>query len=212
MSGKLIYVPKTWKLNNTDFDLKANEEYKIIMNDDSVRYITIDTITKPEGEGSEIITPKVILIEGSMFVMRKATSEDCIFAKDIKEIIPVSTKYNRSSRSVKDKIEETQPFTFAFDSTKFQSQYKITIFTGEFVALSTINKKATDSRNRILYGEIEDVKYNEEINEDEIIFNRYISNKGVRSIYTMNLPISSLLGIFRYDLQIIEDKKEIEEE
>ena len=105
--------------------------------------------------------------------------------------------------------KDTQAFTFAFDSEKYSSQYRITVYAQEFIALALKSESDFNKKSRTIYGEIKDV-----IPENnEILIYRYVSNKGVRDVYPMSIDLSSLLGVYRYDLEIeYKDTSEDEEE
>ena len=72
---------------------------------------------------------------------------------------------------------------------------KFSVVRGVSLAVKDINDP--NKKSRSFYGHIIDV----DSESDTIIFSRYVSNRGVRDIYTHKLPLSALLGVYRYELE-----------
>ena len=66
------------------------------------------------------------------------------------------------------------------------------------VALAVKDINDSNKKSRSFYGHVIDV------NDEIIKFSRYISNHGVRDVYTMEIPINTLLGVYRYELELSE--------
>ena len=211
---KLVYVPRSWMVSFNDANgvlhenvmLKANREYAIVTDGKKI-VITVVGIRSNEETSKEYILSKIVLHDGYMRVMEK--QEVAIDLDTVTEITEVKSKYVKAARSIKTMGKDTQAFTFAFDSEKYSSQYRITVYAQEFVALALKSESDFNKKSGTIYGEIKDV-----IPENnEILIYRYVSNKGVRDVYPMSIDLSSLLGVYRYDLEIeYKDTSEDEEE
>jgi len=147
----------------------------------------------------------VLLNAGTKYVIKDA--EKLLIDLDtVTDIIPIISKYVKSTNSNRNKdIDEEKSFTFAFDTEKYSSKYRITVNAGEFVSLAVKDINEPNKKSRSYYGHITDV----DSDNGKIAFTRYISNHGVRDIRKISLPISALLGVYRYELAI-EVKESIE--
>lgn len=209
---KLVYVPRNWKVSfvdstgneQNDFVLRANAEYRIVC--DGIPYNATIAGIRVE-EGKTFIVAKVLMYDGYLNVMEKRA--DHRFDVDlVTEITPICTKYIKTSRSNREKkVTNGAPntFTFAFDTEKYASQYRISIYAGEFVALALKDPTDSNKKSRSIFGHIIDVN----AENDEIKFARYISNKGVRDVNEITIALSSLLGIYRYELKIADLAEEL---
>ena len=213
---KIVYVPRNWKVSyvdtagnkHNDVELRVNSGYRITTND-AVHYVTIGGIRTEENKN--YIVAKVIMVPGTMNVMKKA--EDVKIDVDtVIDIAEVSSTYHKLFRSNREKASESENvFTFAFDTEKYSTKYRISINAGEFVSLAVKDIKDPNKKSRSFYGHIIDVDNNAGI----IKFSRYITNKGVRDVFIQNIPLTSLLGVYRYELVLLdinttEDKTESE--
>ncbi len=200
---KLVYVPRNWKVNYVDetgndqsIALRANEEYHIVEN--GIPYTTTVAGIREE-EGKHYILAKVMMYPGFMNVMEKV--EDRRFDIDqVTEIYPTISKYVKTTRSNRDKRvkDDVNIFTFAFDSEKYPSQYRISIYAGEFVCLALKDSSDPNKKSRSIYGHIVDV----DAENQQIKFSRYVTNRGVRDVYDYTVDLNTLLGIYRYELEI----------
>lgn len=199
MSEKVVYVPRSWNItisNGDSYSLRANEEYRIVMADGSCHDMTIGNIVNKDGK--TFIIPKVLMYRGAMNVMKKVSTIE-IDAHDIENISAITTSYNRANRSSHDiDGKNSNSFTFAFDTDKYSSQYRITIYQGEFVCLALKNNYESMRSTRSIYGHIVDAG----IDNGEMIFMRYVSKSGVRDVYPISVKMDTLLGIYRYELGI----------
>jgi hypothetical protein len=202
MSEKLVYVPRNWKVSYVDevgnehenVALRANAEYRIVEN--GIPYNTTVAGIRTE-EDKTYILAKVMMANGFMNVMERV--EDRRFdVNDVTEITPIVTKYVKSVRSIRNKSSDDEIFTFAFDSDKYNSQYRISVYAGEFVALALKDPSDSNKKSRSIYGHIVSV---DDVS-GEIKFSRYVSNRGVRDVYPYTVSLDSLLGIYRYELEI----------
>ena len=199
---KLVYVPRNWKVKYVDetgyeesIALKANAEYRIVEN--GIPYnITIAGLRTEDDK--VYILAKVMMYPGFMNVMEKVTDRRfCV--DDITEITPTTSTYVKTTRSNRDKIvkEDANIFTFAFDSEKYPSQYRISVYAGEFVCLALRNDNPNaPKRVRSIYGHIIDV----DSESGKIKVSRYVTSRGIRDVYDYTVDISSLMGIYRYAL------------
>ena len=205
---KLVYVPRNWKVNYVDetghdksIALKANAEYRIVEN--GIPYNTTIAGIRTE-ENKVYILAKVMMYPGFMNTMEKVT--DRRFCVDnITDIHPVTSTYVKSTRSNRDKVvkEDANIFTFAFDSEKY-SQYRISVYAGEFVCLAMRNDNPNAPKHiRSVYGHIIDV------NGDKIKVSRYVTSRGIRNVYDYTVDLASLLGIYRYELEISDKVEEV---
>ena len=199
---KVVYVPKTWKVSyvdllgneHKDVTLSVNKEYKITKSNGDVSVVTISGIKREEGKTTIVV--KIALVSGTMHTMTKFEHIG-IDLDQVVDITPVHTEYVRT----KEKREHNNipMFTFAFD-TNYPTQYRISIYAGEFVALAinrSVPTNVTKTKHSI-YGHIENVDTDAGI----IKFMRYSTNKGVRDVYPMDIAIDELLGVYRYELKI----------
>ena len=93
-------------------------------------------------------------------------------------------------------------FTFAFDTQRYEKNYRISIYAGEFIGLA-VNDPFKEGSTKTMYGTIVDV----DPNNNTIIFARYLSNRGIRDMRPeYKVAIDSLLGIYRYELSISDTK------
>ncbi len=203
---KTVYVPRNWKVSfvdsigneHKDYNLRANEEYRIVAG--GIPYnVTISGIRTEDNK--TYVVAKVMMYAGSMNVMEKKA--DRFDVEEITEITPVSTKYVKTTRSNRDKHADADMFSFAFDTEKYTSQYRISIYAGEFVSLAIKDPTDPNRRSRSIFGHIIDV----DDEKNEVVFCRYVTNSGVRDIIETRVNLNSLLGVYRYDLEII-DKEE----
>ena len=217
MSEKLVYVPRNWKVSymdmvgneHEDVALCANAEYRIV--EDGIPYNATVAGIRTE-EDKTYIVAKVLMYPGFLNVMNKV--EDRRFDIDkVTEITRVTTNYIKTTRSMRDRDRNSDRdiFTFAFDSEKYPSQYRISVYAGEFVALALKDPTDSNKKSRSIYGHIVDV----DAEKSEIKFARYVSNRGVRDVYEYTVALSSLLGIYRYELEIndyVEGQAKVEAE
>ena len=206
---KLVYVPRNWKVKIVDetgyeesITLRANEEYRIVEN--GIPYVTTVSGIRTEGDKVYILA-KVMMHPGFMNVMEKATDRRfCV--DDITDIRRTTSTYVKTTRSNREKIvkEGANIFTFAFDSEKYPSQYRISIYAGEFVCLALRNDNPNaPKRVRSIYGHIIDV------NGNQIKVARYVTSRGIRDVYEYTVDLSALLGIYRYELDIADKVDEV---
>lgn len=201
MSAKMVYVPRNWKVSyvdaigneHADVALCANAEYRIVEN--GVPYnVTVSGIRVEEGK--TYILAKVLMQSGFMNVMKQDKTRR-FDVNEVTEITRITTKYVKASRYVRGN-EGNNVFTFAFDSEKFASQYRISVHAGEFVALALKDSTDPNRKSRSIYGHIVDV----DTKKNEIVFSRYVAKRGVRDVYETTVSLNSLLGIYRYELEI----------
>lgn len=213
---KLVYVPKSWKVSyvdisgneHNDIPIRVNKEYQITESNGNVSVVTISGINR-ENDKSKLVV-KVKLSTGTMNVMTKLDNAT-IDLDQIVDITPAITEYVRTKE--KRSMQDIPMFTFAFD-TNYPTQYRISIYAGEFVALAVNRSVPTNTgKNKYsIYGHIENVDTDAGI----IKFMRYTTNKGVRDVYPMDIAIDDLLGVYRYELKInlgeVETDNETSEE
>lgn len=206
---KLVYVPRNWKVKIVDetgyeesITLRANEEYRIVEN--GIPYVTTVSGIRTEGDKVYILA-KVMMHPGFMNVMEKVTDRRfCV--DDITDIRRTTSTYVKTTRSNREKVvkEGANIFTFAFDSEKYPSQYRISIYAGEFVCLALRNDNPNaPKRVRSIYGHIIDV------NGNQIKVARYVTSRGIRDVYEYTVDLSALLGIYRYELDIADKVDEV---
>ena len=208
---KMVYVPRNWKVSyvdefgneHNDVEIRINSEYAIVSNGE-MHYLTVAGIRVEAGENGEekkFIIAKVLLYPGTMNVIKKA--EDVRIDLDtVTSISTVSSNYRRVTYSNRNKDNNGENvYTFAFDTEKYSSKYKISINAGEFVSLAVKDINDPNKKSRSFYGHIISV------DSDTIKFSRYVSNKGVRDVYTQNIPLASLLGVYRYALDFESEKQ-----
>ena len=201
MSEKLVYVPRNWKVTYVDLlgnehenvELCVNAEYRII--EDGVPYNISVAGIRTENDKTFIVA-KIIMQAGFMNVMDK--SDRRFDLSKVTEITRISTKYVKTVRSMRDRNKTDNVFTFAFDSEKYPSKYRISVYAGEFVALALKDPNDSNKKSRSIYGHVVDV----DATNNEIKFMRYVSNRGVRDAYIYTVALPSLLGIYRYELEI----------
>ena len=139
------------------------------------------------------------MYSGVMNVMEKVVDRR-FDLNDVTEISRITTKYVKTTRSNRDKKEhDANIFTFAFDSDKYPSQYRISVYAGEFVALAIKDPADPNKKKRSIYGHIVDV----DTENNSIKFARYVAKNGIRDVYeNYNVSLNGLLGIYRYELEI----------
>ena len=174
--------------------ISTSNEYYLKLKSGTEMYATFSALkTEKTPNGKSTLIPAVIMTPGYMNVMREGQTE--IDTNDIVEIYQVDSKYIRSKRSVKsiEVDKNSSRFSFAFDTKKFETQYKITIYCGEFVSL--VYHPEDEDKSRTIYGEITDV------DGDEIVFTQYRAKGGIRSIVSnIRVPSEQTIGIYRYEL------------
>ena len=206
MSKKVVYVPRNWKVSYVDaignehenVELRANAEYRIV--EDGVTYIATLAGVRTEDDKTFLLA-KVMLHPGFMKTMEKVENHRFDLNK-VTEITRISTIYSKATRSIRDhgNIPDDELFTFVFDSEKYPTQYRITIRAGEFVALALKDPVDPNKKCNSVYGHIVDV----DIKNNEVKIVEYVCNRGVRDVVEKTFDLSTLLGIYRYDLQIGE--------
>ena len=200
---KTLYVPRNWKVSysdasgneHKDVTIRANAEYRITESNGKESIVTISGIHTENDK--TLLVAKVLLKAGTMFTMTKLKHIGINLA-NVVDITPVVTTYAKAPRGKRVPGDDIPVFTFAFDTERYPTQYKVTVQAGEFVALAIKDPKDPNKGRRSIYGHITSV--NEDSNSIE--FSRYISKKGVRDVYEMTVELDQLLGIYRYELQI----------
>ena len=201
----VIIVPKTFKINLIDkvgneksVTLSPKEEYKFTMADGSVRYATIKTVKDKDGKSE--IQLAYELNPGYWNVITKC--EDILSSDDISEVERIYSSYDFVKRRFRDMTSDSEVFTFAFDTQKYEKNYRISVYGGEFIGLA-VNDPFKEGSTKTMYGTIVDV----DPNNNTIIFARYLSNRGIRDMRPeYKVAIDSLLGIYRYELSISDTK------
>lgn len=203
----VIIVPKTFKINLIDkvgneksVTLSPKEEYKFTMTDGSVRYATIKTV-KDTKDGKTEIQLAYELNPGYWDVINKC--EDILSSDDIADVERIYSSYDFVKRRFRDiQANNNEVFTFAFDTQKYEKNYRISVYAGEFIGLA-VNDPFKEGSTKTMYGTIVDV----DPNNNTIIFARYLSNRGIRDMRPeYKVAIDSLLGIYRYELSISDTK------
>ena len=203
----VIIVPKTFKINLIDkvgneksVTLSPKEEYKFTMTDGSVRYATIKTV-KDTKDGKTEIQLAYELNPGYWDVITKC--EDILSSDDIADVERIYSSYDFVKRRFRDiQANNNEVFTFAFDTQKYEKNYRISVYAGEFIGLA-VNDPFKEGSTKTMYGTIVDV----DPNNNTIIFARYLSNRGIRDMRPeYKVAIDSLLGIYRYELSISDTK------
>ena len=202
----VIIVPKTFKINLIDkvgneksITLSPKEEYKFTMTDGSVRYATIKTV-KDTTDGKTDIQLAYELNPGYWDVINKC--EDILSSDDISDVERIYSSYDFVKRRFRDMQSDNEVFTFAFDTQKYEKNYRISVYAGEFIGLA-VNDPFKEGSTKTMYGTIVDV----DPNNNTIIFARYLSNRGIRDMRPeYKVAIDSLLGIYRYELSISDTK------
>ena len=203
----VIIVPKTFKINLIDkvgneksVTLSPKEEYKFTMTDGSVRYATIKTV-KDTTDGKTDIQLAYELNPGYWDVINKC--EDILSSDDIADVERIYSSYDFVKRRFRDiQANNNEVFTFAFDTQKYEKNYRISVYTGEFIGLA-VNDPFKEGSTKTMYGTIVDV----DPNNNTIIFARYLSNRDIRDMRPeYKVAIDSLLGIYRYELSISDTK------
>lgn len=209
MAKKMIFVPCSWNVTFDTIDgiektvaVSPNEDYRVTV-DGNVRYLTFKGVTETP-EAHTVMNAQYELVPGYMSVIREINED--IDIDRITDIQRVHTKYTSVQRSAKDFIkeeDEDSSFTFLFDTKNYSSKYRITILTDEFVSM-VVRDASRPTGTKTLFGHIVDVD-----DDDNIVFCRFISNKGVRDLRPHYVvKIEDLLGIYRYELEV-EDYKEV---
>ena len=201
----VIIVPKTFKINLIDkvgneksITLSPKEEYKFTMTDGSIRYATIKTVKDKDGKTE--IQLAYELNPGYWDVINKC--EDIISSDDISDVERIYSSYDFVKRRFRDMQSDNEVFTFAFDTQKYEKNYRISVYAGEFIGLA-VNDPFKEGSTKTMYGTIVDV----DPNNNTIIFARYLSNRGIRDMRPeYKVAIDSLLGIYRYELSISDTK------
>ena len=201
----VIIVPKTFKINLIDkvgneksITLSPKEEYKFTMTDGSVRYATIKTVKDKDGKSE--IQLAYELNPGYWDVINKC--EDILSSDDISDVERIYSSYDFVKRRFRDMTSDNEVFTFAFDTQKYEKNYRISVYAGEFIGLA-VNDPFKEGSTKTMYGTIVDV----DPNNNTIIFARYLSNRGIRDMRPeYKVAIDSLLGIYRYELSISDTK------
>lgn len=202
----VIIVPKTFKINLIDkvgnekpITLSPKEEYKFTLTDGSIRYATIKTV-KDTKDGKTDIQLAYELNPGYWDVITKC--EDVLSSDDISEVERIYSSYDFVKRRFRDMQSDGEVFTFAFDTQKYEKNYRISVYAGEFIGLA-VNDPFKEGSTKTMYGSIVDV----DPNSNTIIFARYLSNRGIRDMRPeYKVAIDSLLGIYRYELSISDTK------
>lgn len=208
---KLIFVPRNWGINYTDATgndvsimLAAPEEYEITKADGTTVYCTVKEVVRENNDESGnrkvFIKPAFLMLPGYTHVIER-NENIMIDVDDIVSIKNVKSVYSRASRHSKDISEEfEESFTFAFDVDGYDKRYRITIGSGEFVALSVKDNRRGGDARKTIYGEVYGVD-----EDDNVLFVRYLSHKGVRyDRPNYKVALSDLLGIYRYELQFMD--------
>ena len=201
----VIIVPKTFKINLIDkvgneksITLSPKEEYKFTMSDGTVRYATIKTVKDKDGKTE--IQLAYELNPGYWDVINKC--EDILSSDDISDVERIYSSYDFVKRRFRDMQSDNEVFTFAFDTQKYEKNYRISVYAGEFIGLA-VNDPFKEGSTKTMYGTIVDV----DPNNNTIIFARYLSNRGIRDMRPeYKVAIDSLLGIYRYELSISNTK------
>ena len=201
MTKKVVYVPRNWKVSYTDRggiehtdNLWANREYQIVVNG-TTHNVTVAGIRSENGRA--YIVPKVELFNGFMNTMVKLVDTK-YWIDEITEIHLVTSKYVKTKRSIRNEKIDAPIFTFAFDTEKYASQYRISVAAGEFVELAMKDPTDPNKKSRSIYGHIVDV----DSDAGKLKFARYVSKRGVRDIYDYTIELDTLLGIYRYNLEV----------
>lgn len=213
MAEKKVFVKKDFQVNYVDDHGNEMTATVNFNTDYLINGIACTLKAINEVDGKTILKPAIIMTSGDMFTMRPATEEDNIPLDEVTSIVEAGSSYEKNTTRVnRDELEKHEYFTFHFDTDKYVSKYKISIRKGEFVALAVQNSNTDSPRKTIsLYGEIEDV------DNDVIIFKRYISSRGgIRSIHKINVDVDKLVGIYRFTLDVfpliqIKDEEASEE-
>ena len=198
----VIIVPKTFKINLIDkvgneksVTLSPKEEYKFTMSDGTVRYATIKTVKDKDGKTE--IQLAYELNPGYWDVINKC--EDILSSDDISDVERIYSSYDFVKRRFRDMQSDNEVFTFAFDTQKYEKNYRISVYAGEFIGLA-VNDPFKEGSTKTMYGTIVDV----DPNNNTIIFARYLSNRGIRDMRPeYKVAIDSLLGIYRYELSML---------
>ena len=205
-SNKVIYIPRGYEAKyknpdgtETSINLRPNREYLITLNNGEKFYTTIASVSKDKAlDGKQKITLGINLEPGFMNVMENDGVE--VYMEDVCSIEPMHAKLIKDFRNYK-KGGTPRPkgefFTFAFNTAKFDTPYKITVYAGEFVSMVVANPDSEKGRD-VIYGTINNIDDN-----DNIIATRYVNTKGIRTVEENYVfPSKSLLGIYRYRLEI----------
>lgn len=201
-----VHISRFWIVRFKD---NAGNEHKVRINTSSefclklkngdTMYCTFSGLkTEKKPDGKTFLSIGVLMTPGYMEAIKSGENTPEIDTADIEELYQVDSKYIRSRRSAKsiEVDKNSTRFSFAFDTKKFSTQYKITVFRGEFVSL--VYHQDEEDHSRTLYGEITDV------DGDDIIFTQYRASAGVRSINkNVRIPSQQAIGIYRYELQFV---------
>ena len=186
--------------NEVSINMRPNREYAITLYGGEVIYATVIGINrekKPDGDSRLMLGLRIN--PGFMDVMVPVNGEEISLSK-VCSIEEMHAKFTRDTRAYKKggvSRPTTEGFTFSFNTSKFDTPYKITAYVGEFVSMGIANPESDKGRD-IIYGTIEDIDEN-----DNIVVTRYLIDRGVRSVESgYTFPAKSLLGIYRYKLEM----------
>lgn len=212
--SKMITVPSKIMLNYHDKDgnpvkflMFSNAEYRVTTLNGTDFYIQPKQIIKDEDGESYSLYPSFELVPGKTNVIREVKWS--IPVNDIIDVKRVSSVYEKCKERFAEFRDNTlRIFTFVFNSYTRPESYKIAVNEGNFLCLSLTSNGRSGRRN--VYGYIEDVVDT----DDTIVFKRYISVKGNRSIHEELIPIDQLVAIYRYQLSIkdYEEPAKVENE
>ena len=202
---RVIHIPKGWTITFTNADgepitakLHNNAEYHVTLKDGTETFCTFTGIRVHEDDESNttFLQVGIKLNAGYMDTIVDAKGEE-ISVDDISAVERISTVYDRDTRTFKKNSgyprPDTMPLVFAFDTSKFSTQYRITVYTGEFIACVVRN----GSEKATLYGTIVDCN-----DDNNIIFDHYMTVSGVREVSRETIATEDILGIYRYALKI----------
>ena len=201
MAKQVFFVPKQYGITyknqegeDVKFTFQTNRVYQVDTKDGQSHIITVANIeSERTPDGKRRIRAQVEFTPGYMNVMK--ASNLVLDIDDIVNIEIVDVLYERSKRVFKDpkSAPDTESFTFAFDTNKKPSQYRITVYAGEFLSFAA----KYNGDNRTYYGHITSV------DETTITILRYMSVNGVRSVRKkVHIKLEDLLGIYRYSLMV----------
>lgn len=201
IKSKMITVPSKITLNYHDVNgepveclMFSNAEYRVTLNNGVDYYIQPKQVIKDEDAETYSLYPSFELIPGKSNVIK-----ECKWSIPVEAIVDVkrvSSVYEKCKERFSDfRDNNLRIFTFVFNSYTRPETYKIAVNEGNFLCLSLTSGGRNGRRN--VYGYIEDVK-----DDDTIVFKRYISVKGNRSIHEELIPIDQLGAIYRYQLSI----------
>lgn len=206
---ELIEMNRNWicKINEEDVRIIANTIYKIDCESKPIPvYCTFrDKVILEDGEEYLQIKYLFTLNTNICPVLLNQNNRNNICVSDIKSISPVNIYFIRSQNRPKGQHylpisnDNIKKYTFAFDVRKYDTKYKITIASNNFVAI----KIRTNDAFRYIYGLINNIDQDSgyvTISCYDSRRNKHTSSTTFSIINNYKIKLDDIVGIYYYEI------------